>query len=207
MHPHITAQARPTRIWTTPLAHVLPAGVASLVGVLLFAQMMASEPAKRPVLAVEVSPAISWRVPVENGTLATVDRVATPKPAAPAQKVAVEAPPSHPRTAAAKSAHLTAAQGARHDALRDGPVGPPLQLAAWQRPDPAPVRPRADLTGVRADPRGPALAEPVQRAIAGAQKLPETVEGWIGDAAEWVGSGLSSVLPLASSRDGLRPSL
>lgn len=206
MHPQMTARPRPTRAWTILLAHLLPAGVASLVGILLFAQMMAGEPAKNPALGAATAPAISWRVPTENETLATVmpaQRAPAPKPAPQAQKAVTEAPPSHVRMAAAKPAHLMAVQSVRHDA----PVGPPLELAAWQRPDPAPVRPHADLTGERPDRGGPTLVEPVQRAITSAQKLPEKVGAWIGDAAEWVGNGLSSVLPLVASHEGLRASL
>lgn len=206
MHPHTTACPRPTRAWTTPLAHLLPAGIASLVGILLFAQMMASAPAKNPAVAAAGLAAVSWRVPAENETLATVkpeQRATAPKQAPQPQKAATEAPLPHVRTAAAKPAHLTPVQGGWHET----PAGPPLELAAWQRPDPAPMRPRADLTGERPDRGGPTLVEPVQRAITSAQKLPEKVGVWIGDAAEWVGSGLSSVLPLATSRDGLRASL
>lgn len=194
MHPQFTT--RPPRRWTALLAQVLPAGGISLVGILLLSQMMANEPAKSPAAT---GPAISWRVPVESGPLATVvrDEAAAPKPAA--QTLAAESPPARPRVAA-KPVHPAPVQNARHEA----PAGPPLELAAWQRPDPAPVRPRADLTGDRSDTQGVALVEPVRRVIAGAQNLPEKVGAWIGDAADWVGGGLSSVLP---SRDGLRASL
>lgn len=196
MHPQFTARPRTSRGWTTPLAQVLPAGVISLFGILLLAQMMANEPAKTPSPA---GPAISWRVPVESGPLATVERaeVMATKPAA--QKLA-EAPTAHPKTSAAKPMHPAMVQGARHEA----PVGAPLELAAWQRPDPAPVRPPADLTGARPDAPAVSLVEPVRRVIAGARQLPEKVQTWIGDAADWVGGGLSSVLPF---RDGLRASL
>ena len=193
---------RPPRGWATPLGHILPAGVASLVGILLFSQLMVSDPVKNPAVT---SPAISWRVPVDSGPLATVVRdeaVPAPKQAfkqAP-QKLAAEVQPPRARPAVAKLAHQASGQPARHEA----PVGAPLELAAWQRPDPAPVRPRADLTGDGSDTRGVALVEPVRRVIAGAQQLPEKVQTWIGDAADWVGGGLSSVLP---SRDGLRASL
>lgn len=197
MHPPFTARPRSPRGWTALLAQLLPAGVISLFGILLLSQMMASEPAKNPVSA---DPRVSWRVPVASGPLATVvrDEAATAKPAA--QKLA-EAPTGRPKTSAAKSTHPALLQGARQEA----PVGAPLELAAWQRPDPAPVRPRADLTGARpAAPAVVSLAEPVRRVIVGAQQLPEKVQTWIGDAADWVGGGLTSVLP---SRDGLRASL
>ena len=198
MSRHFMAHPRPPRGWTTPLGHILPAGVASLVGILLFSQLMVSDPVKNPAVT---SPAISWRVPVDSGSLATVvrdDAVPAPEPAP--QKLAAEVQPPRARLVAVKLAHPVSGQNARHEA----PIGAPLELAAWQRPDPAPVRPRADLTGVRMDTRGASLVEPVRRAMVGAQQLPEKVQTWIGDAADWVGGGLSSVLP---SRDGLPASL
>ena len=71
MHPQFTARPRLSRVWVTPIAPVLPAGVASLVGILLFAQMMGGGPAREQSPPV---PAVSWRVPVESGALATVSR-------------------------------------------------------------------------------------------------------------------------------------